>query len=270
MIYGLLGHKINYSLSPIIHKMINTSGIEYKILDLSPEELKDKLPSIVNDFSGFNVTIPHKQQIMNMCDEVDPLAAKIGAVNTVDINKGKWTGYNTDYLGFIETVKLHIPNFLTYHPVIVGYGGVARAVIVALDELGFDACTVYGGAIASERQDFIDEMDSGLALNIMNELPSTPKLWVNCTPVGAAKNPDIPKGYIPYDLQDVLYDLNYAPCPTYLEKEAKKAGLKTVNGLQMLVSQAIEAQKIWVKGKIKLQCDLERIIHSIVDGKNVS
>ena len=270
MKYGLLGHKIDYSLSPIIHKMINPSGIEYKILDLPAEALKEKLPEMVADFQGFNVTIPHKQQIMDMCDEVDPLAAGIGAVNTIHIKKGKWVGYNTDYLGFLETVKQNIQEYLSYHPVIVGYGGVARAVIFALRVLGYRACSVVSGIDQCEREDFIQEMNKSLKMEVMDTFPDAPKLWINCTPIGGAKIPDIPEDFIPFEKSDFLYDLNYTPIPTYLEAKAAKQGLLTLNGLNMLVAQAIEAQKIWNKGCGDLVCDTHEIIRSLINRKSVS
>jgi len=270
MKYGLLGHKIAYSLSPVIHKMINRAGIDYEILDLSPEDLPQKLPEIVKGFSGFNVTIPHKQVIMELCREIDPIAEKIGAVNTVKIHGGHWKGYNTDYLGFIETIKSSIPNYITYHPVIVGYGGVARAVIFSLQKLGFKACSVVGGINASEREEFIADMHQVLELTGHKKLPETKKLWINCTPVGGAKNPSVPSDFISYDKKDVLYDLNYSPCPTYLEKIARSKGMVTLNGMNMLVSQAIEAQKIWNPDNKDLNCDTDKIIHSLAVGKSVS
>ena len=270
MKYGLLGHKIAYSLSPVIHKMINGSGIEYDILDISPESLKANLPQMTQGLSGFNVTIPHKQTVMEFCQEIDPLAERIGAVNTVAISAGRWKGYNTDYLGFIETVRKNIPDYFSFHPVVVGYGGVARAVIFGLQELGYKACSIVGGLNDDERKAFIKGMRPALDMNILELIPGMNRLWINCTPIGGAKHPDIPQNFIPYDNHDILYDLNYSPYPTYLEQDAGSKGLTTINGLKMLVAQAVEAQKIWNEHHIDLQCDTDEIIRSLVKGKNVS
>lgn len=270
MKFGLLGHKIAYSLSPVIHEMISDTDISYEILDISPEEFNEKLPVVTSGLSGFNITIPHKQAIIPFCDTLDDAAAKIGAVNTVDITEGRWKGYNTDYLGFIRTVKDNIPDYLSYHPVIVGYGGVARAVTVGLEKLGFTACSIFGGELQEDRRAFIGDIERLLTMRIFEDIPSIRCLWINCTPVGGAKLPVVPEGFIPFGQEDMLYDLNYAPSPTHLEEQARGEGLKTINGLQMLVSQAIEARKIWVKGTQTDYPSVNTIIRSLQHLNTVS
>lgn len=270
MKFALLGHNIAYSLSPFIHKMIGASDLEYDILDLSESQLDAELKRKLNDYSGFNVTIPHKQHIMAFCSKIDPVAEKIGAVNTVDIRDGRWKGYNTDYLGFIKTLKADCPDYLSYHPVLVGYGGVARAAVFGLEALGFTACTVTGGEIDSERDTFINDMRLSLSMNIHDEIPDIPLLWINCTPVGGAKIKDIPSDFMTFRRDDFLFDLNYTPYPTHLEISARTQGVRTINGLRMLVFQAIEAEKIWHDGDDDLMCDADIIIDTIVSEKYVS
>jgi len=268
MKFALLGYKIAYSLSPVIHELISQSPIDYSVIDIAPEKLNEAIPKTFEHLSGFNVTIPHKQAIMDHCNTLDHVAAKIGAVNTVDIRNGIWKGYNTDYLGFIRSIKENIPDYISYHPVIIGYGGVARAVAFGLEKLGFKAITVQGGEQRSERDEFINSMYSTLNMNIFDLLPRIPRLWINCTPIGGAKIPEIPDSFIDLDKKDYLFDLNYAPYPTHLELKAKEQNIPTLNGMKMLVYQAIEAQKIWLGGE--QYADVNSIIHSIAHINTVS
>lgn len=270
MKFALIGYQISYSMSPLIHELISETSMDYKILDLSPECLSKELPPKLLDLNGFNVTIPHKQSIMSYCQDLDPIAEKIGAVNTVDISKGVLKGYNTDYLGFISSLKDSIINYFDFHPVLVGYGGVARAVIFALQEMGFRALSIAGGIDNNERKAFIDEMNSQTKIIIIDHIPDLPCLWINATPIGGAKHPEVPKDYITFKYEDILFDLNYTPYPTFLEKYAQRMGIKTVNGLKMLVYQAVEAQKIWFKDIQNTRVDVNSIIHSLVNLNTVS
>ncbi len=270
MKFALLGYNIAYSLSPIIHELISQSPIDYTIIDLAPENLDKEIPMLFSDLSGFNVTIPHKQAIMDHCKALDPIAKKIGAVNTVDIRNGLWKGYNTDYLGFIRSIKENIPDYISYHPVIIGYGGVARAVAFGLEKLGFKAITVQGGELRSERDEFIHSMRSTLNINVFDLLPEMPRLWINCTPIGGAKIPEIPENFIDLNIRDYLFDLNYTPYPTHLELKAKEQGVSTLNGLKMLIYQAIEAQKIWFGDEYNTAVDVNSIIHSIAQINTLS
>ena len=271
MKFGLLGHQIAYSLSPVIHELIRPGRMAYEILDLPPEELKTAKTGRLSEMNGFNVTIPYKQEVMAFCDAMDPNALKIGAVNTVDIRNGMWKGYNTDFLGFLRTVREDIPNYLSYHPVMIGYGGVARAVLHALEILGFLAVTVQGGALQEERETFISQVrNTDLRMKIIDQVPRIPVMWINCTPVGGAKMPDVPENYITPSSGDVLFDLNYVPSPTHLERYAAARKVKTVNGLKMLVYQAVEAQKIWFPEEVFDDVDVMSIMHSLENLHNVS
>ncbi|MFA6618590.1 MAG: shikimate dehydrogenase [Candidatus Neomarinimicrobiota bacterium] len=270
MKFALIGHKISYSMSPVIHELISEIPMDYKILDLSPESLSKELPPELLELNGFNVTIPHKRSIMAYCKELDPVAEIIAAVNTVDNTNGVLKGYNTDYLGFMSSLRESIKNYFDFHPVLIGYGGVARAVIFALQEMGFRTLSIAGGIDDNERKVFIDEMNSQTKIILIDHIPDLPCLWINATPIGGAKYPDIPKDYIPFRYGDILFDLNYTPYPTFLEQYAKKKGIKTLNGLNMLVYQAIEAQKIWFKDKQNTRVDVNSIIHSLVNLNTVS
>jgi shikimate dehydrogenase len=263
MTYGLLGYKIAYSLSPVIHKLIACADIDYRLFDCPPEKLENMLSGKMSALSGFNVTIPYKERIMQYCNTLDPTAKKIGAVNTVKIEDGLKTGYNTDYLGFMRVIKENIPDYLSYHPIILGYGGAARAVIFGLESLGFFSVSVLGGEDARERASFTTSVAPLLRMQILNVVPGIPRLWINCTPVGSVKIPDIPDDYITLGADDMLCDLNYSPCPTHLEKIAQGKGLKTMNGMQMLIYQALEAQKIWMGDDAPSEVNIQAIKQAV-------
>lgn len=263
MKFALLGHHISYSSSPAIHKKIAGEDFHYQLLDISPDKFDITVENILPGFDGFNVTSPYKLRIMPYCDKFDPPVNKIGAVNTILNKKNEWKGFNTDYLGFLRSFRESFPDFLSYHPVVIGYGGAARAAIFALQELGFNTAGVFGGEEKEERMAFIRSENEQLRIKLMDILPDMPKIWINCTPLGSEKIPAVPEGLIPFCSDDFLYDLNYAPNPSHLEKYARKKGVKTVNGLRMLVYQAVEAQKIWLGKEFFLKTDIESILRSL-------
>jgi shikimate dehydrogenase len=263
MTYGLLGYKIGYSLSPVIHKLIACADLDYHLFDYAPEELESALSGPMAGLSGFNVTIPYKERIMQYCDILEESAEKIGAVNTIDIKDGLRTGYNTDYTGFIRVIKENIPDYLSYHPMILGYGGAARAVIFALETLGFFSASVLGGENKHDRKTFTCAVAPLLRLQVSDMNPDIPRLWINCTPVGSVKVPEVPVDFIKFGKEDILCDLNYSPCPTHLEQIAQKMGIKTINGLQMLIYQAVGAQKIWMGEDAPSEVNIQAIKQAI-------
>lgn len=135
---GLIGHPVNHSKSPLIHSYwMERHGIDgsYAVVDIAAEHLKDGVQKLVDDgYAGFNVTVPHKQAIFDLCDQVDDAAKIIGAVNTVSIENGRLCGRNTDAYGFMQNIKETIgaPNFERGPCVVLGAGGAARAVVYAL------------------------------------------------------------------------------------------------------------------------------------------
>lgn len=263
MKFGLLGHNISYSLSPHIHKKIAAKPISYEIFDISPQNLELQLSTVLGGLNGFNITIPYKTSILKYCHETDDMVKKLGAANTVRIRDNKWKAYNTDYLAFIKVLTHYVEDYLHYHPVIVGYGGAARAVLFALENLGFMHLSVLGGYSENERMHFIEEMSSGLRLRILDNLPDLPLLWINCTPVGSKRFPEIPELFYSMKSKDYLFDLNYTPRPTCLQQFAEKRKLRSINGLRMLVFQALEAQKIWMSTSGMDISDIEKIIYEI-------
>lgn len=239
--FGLLGKGIDYSFSrgyfrekferlALPHHYRN-----YDVADLS------SFPQIISEnpeLRGLNVTIPYKEEIFAYLDTIDPIAAEIGAVNTIKIDRnGKTTGYNTDYWGFRESLKKLLP---TAHraALILGTGGASKAIAYALRQLDFEITFVSRNA----------SNDTLLYTDLTPEIMGRHSLIVNCTPLGTHPNiGDCPP--IPYDQlgpSHLLYDLIYNPAKTTFLQRGETAGSRIKNGLEMLELQAEESWRIWM------------------------
>lgn len=237
--FGLIGKNIDYSFSRkyFSEKFSNENiDAEYKNFDIPHiENFSEVIRNSV--ISGLNVTIPYKEEIIPYLDYLDPHAEKIKAVNTIKFEKdGSMCGYNTDYWGFLESIKPHLePQHST--ALILGTGGASKAIAYALRLLGIDFKFV--SRKPEQDQFFYAELDR----NIIN----SHKLIINCTPLGTSPNiekyPDIPFDFI--SEKHLIYDLIYNPSETKLMQLASEKGAKSINGLQMLKLQAEKAWNIW-------------------------
>ena len=166
----VIGHPINHSRSPLIHgTWLEQHGIDgtYEAIDVAPAELPaffERLRS--GEFAGGNVTIPHKEAVFALCDEVDPLARMIGAVNTLVVRDGKVLGSNTDYLGFLGNLDAAAPGWSDgpNDALIIGAGGAARAVLVALRRRNGGRVHVLNRTLANA-QALVDEIDGPFEAN---------------------------------------------------------------------------------------------------------
>ena len=239
--YGLIGKNINYSFSKEYFKQkfidLNLKkSHRYENLDL--EELKGFQKLInQNNIKGLNVTIPYKEEVMDFLDEIDENAKKIGAVNTIKVDSNfKLKGYNTDYIGFINSIpKKLLKNIQT--GIVLGSGGASKAIIFALNKMGIESIVVS----RTKKKNFIsyEELDRNMLLKS--------QLVINCTPLGTYPNinesPNIPYKYL--NKSHLCYDLIYNPEESQFIKKSKTNNAKTINGLKMLKIQADESWKIW-------------------------
>lgn len=258
--FGLIGYPLGHSISPAIHKAgFNSLGIDasYELLETDPEDLVDRVKFFKhNHYSGFNVTIPLKLPISLFLQEVDRTADIAGAVNTVKIvDKVIFKGYNTDVLGFKKAIPSDI--VLTgKRAAILGTGGASRAAAIGLIDLGVKGIDFYTRNIPNS-MDLLNYMRR-LFPNVNFETHQIERvrdlsmfdMVVNTTPIGmlgrsadmmpleSAAIQTIPK-------HAVVYDVIYNPKKTLLLKESEKSGLRTINGLDMLIYQAVSAQEIW-------------------------
>ncbi|CVK17020.1 MAG: shikimate dehydrogenase [Apibacter sp.] len=240
MVLGLLGKNISYSFSKnYFNEKFDLLGLKdysYKIFDITS---KNDISEIFNmpDLLGFNVTIPFKKDIIDFLDELSPEAEKIGAVNTVKIDGTKRIGYNTDAIGFKNSL---VPLLKPHHQsaLILGNGGAFRAVAYILQQLSIPYMVISRNG-----------MNTYSSLN--QEIISSHNLIINTTPVGTFPNindcPPIPVHF--FKPQHLIYDLIYNPEETKLLKLGKKAGSQTKNGLEMLHLQADFAWNIWYENQ---------------------
>lgn len=253
---GLLGKNISYSLSPILHsyffELVSIKG-EYKIFDASVEKneisyIQKLLEAVKNkELLGFNITIPYKETIIEHLDEIDETAKEIGAVNTVVLENGQLKGYNTDYLGIIETLKKMKIDIKGKNVYILGTGGSAKAAAIAVKTLGGMAKMV------SRNPEKFKKLKEGYAEIVgYDKLEKIRKeiLLINTTPLGNSNNLGIsPIGEKYARKFENIFDLNYNP----LKSKLMEFGKKSENGLYMLVVQGICSEIIWNRNLLKLE-----------------
>ena len=244
-LFGLVGKNISYSFSKgyFSDKFRNLQLINHEYVNFDIDKIEDLL-SLVNQFKatlkGFNVTIPYKQSIFNYLDEVDATANEIGAVNTVKLtNNGKLIGYNSDVVGFENSI---LPLLNKHHTkaLILGTGGASKAVGFVLKKLKID---FYKVSRNPKRKDEISYSD------ISEKLLKEHTIIINSSPLGTFPNID-QKPSIPYQFltnKHLLFDLIYNPAETAFLIEGKKQGAQIKNGFEMLELQAEESWRIWNK-----------------------
>lgn len=244
--FGLVGFPLSHSFSKkyFAEKFLK-EGIEnavydnYEIEDVAAS-LKNEIAGQKGELKGLNVTIPHKQNVIPLLEELDEAAADIGAVNVIKIyDDGKLKGYNSDYYGFKKSLEnfVGLDNLKGLKALILGTGGASKAVRKALQDLGIEF--QYVSRTSSEGV-------IGYA-DITDELIGEYKLIINSTPLGMyPKVEDCPA--LPYDKIGegyFLYDLVYNPEETLFMKKGRDNGAKAIHGLEMLHLQAEKAWEIW-------------------------
>ncbi|HHX48796.1 MAG TPA: shikimate dehydrogenase [Clostridiales bacterium] len=240
--YGLIGKDLSYSLSKEIHSVVNDNYKYYPcktVLDV------EKLIAS-QELDGFNVTIPYKETVMSFISKTDTIAKEIGSVNTVVLENGNYVGYNTDYIGIIKTfdrlgIDVKTSNFL-----ILGSGGSSKSVEYVLKSKGNNDYYI-ASRTKTKKPNYItyDEID---------RIKSKINVIVNATPIGMHKyiykEPlvDVSK----FSKLQYVFDLIYNPNNTKLILEAKLKGIKTSNGLWMLISQALAAEECFLDKEISI------------------
>jgi shikimate dehydrogenase len=259
---GLIGYPLGHSLSPKIHSAaLKAAGLEgdYSLFPIHPDDmqgLKDLLARVRSkEILGLNVTIPHKQNVIPMLDDLTPSARSIGAVNTVFFKDSKLIGHNTDAPGFLGDMHRCFPTLQTPGTALVlGAGGAARAVVSALLSEGWQVNLAVRpedvgqaeGLISFFNQDSLKHFVLMTAEDL-STLFSETKLIVNATPLGmspaseACPWPD----EFPFPTDVCVYDCVYNPRETLLVKRARVAGLSADTGLGMLLEQAALAFEKW-------------------------
>jgi len=238
--FGLIGKDISYSFSPgYFGDKFRELGLEdciYEIYDLPQISRFPGLLDRYPDLAGLNVTIPYKEAVIPYLDHLEEQAGEIGAVNTLRFTQNRLEGYNTDVIGFRESLRpLLRPT--DQSALILGTGGASKAVAYGLRQL--DIPFRFVSRNPEKGQLSYGEVNAGLLKQY--------QILVNCTPLGTHpevdKAPSLP--YAALDASHLLYDLIYNPSETTFLKEGRQRGARTKNGLEMLRLQAEASWKIW-------------------------
>jgi shikimate dehydrogenase len=280
-VIGLIGHPVEHSFSPIMHNAaFKDKGLNYVYVafDVLPENLKYVIDGAkALGIVGFNVTIPHKIEIMKYLEEIDRDAQLIGAVNTIKIENGRAIGYNTDGIGARKALEEEIGKVKDKNIIIYGAGGAARAV-------AFELAKNNNIIIANRTIEKAEKLAKEIAEKLGKEFGREVKfdsldadlegvdIVINATPIGMYPNVNVEPIVKADKLREdmVVMDLIYNPLETVLLKEAKKVGAKAINGLGMLIYQGAIAFKIWTGVEPNVEVMKEAIINIIGGGNDLS
>jgi 3-dehydroquinate dehydratase/shikimate dehydrogenase len=243
-VYGVIADPVAHSKSPIIHnRAFQARRVDAVYLPflISPRHLSEwfKLARTL-PVCGFSVTIPHKQRVLRYLDVVEPLAKRIGAVNTVWRKAGKWRGANTDAEGVTTPLARHL-RIAHASVLIAGYGGAARAAAIALADRGATV-TITGRNMKSAQA--LGRVVNANTVTLKESQTRHYDLLIHATPVGMSPDRDgcLFNDTIP---ADVVLDMVYNPHETVLLKRAKQQGRTVVYGSEMLLEQAARQFEIW-------------------------
>jgi len=266
-VYGVIGDPIGHSLSPLLHntafhaRKFNAVFVPFLVRDL-----RDFLRSIeAFGISGFAITIPHKEKIIGHLDECDPLAGRIGAVNTVVVRgEGRLYGYNTDYVGVLRSLERRL-QLAGSRILLVGAGGAARAAAFALAHAGASVCLT---ARRPERARALAR-DAGAQVVAKSDLRREFfDAIVNCTPVGM-----YPRGGSPLASADLncrlVMDMVYRPRTTELLRIAHRRGIETVSGVEMFLAQGFAQYEIWT-GERAPEAAVRRAVVAVLEREEKS
>ena len=255
--YAVIGDPIDHSLSPAIHNAafgflgLDCTYIAYRI---PKGELAQGIEALkIINIAGFNVTIPHKVDMMKLLDDADEDCKTIGATNTVNNENGIFKGYNTDMGGFLDPIKQRNLSCRDSDVLLIGAGGAARAVVAAFAKEKAHKITIanrtnekaeeiirFANKLGLESE-YIDLTNAG---NIAGDF----KFIVNATSVGM-KNSSSPISTRTINKDCIVYDIVYMPVDTELLEQSKKQGATVIYGWEMLLGQAVRSFEIWTKRK---------------------
>ncbi len=245
-VYGVIGYPVKHSLSPIfqnaLFKYVGLNAV-YLAFEVKPENLEESIIGFkVLGIKGINVTIPHKEKIISLLDEIDPVAQEIGAVNTVKFESGKAAGFNTDWIGFLKALKMLIPKVESQKVLILGAGGASKAVIYGLLKEGADV--FLWNRTKEKALKLVRKFDDRLtAVEKPEDVINKVSVIVNTTSVGLKDDDPEIFDYSLITPDHVVIDIIYKE--TKLIKRAKEIGARYQDGLPMLLWQGIESFKIW-------------------------
>ncbi|MBI2910420.1 MAG: shikimate dehydrogenase [Chloroflexi bacterium] len=266
---GLIGYPIKHSISPQFQQAaFDYYGLDtrYELWEVDNAGLPDLVTGLrAPDKLGANVTVPHKEAVLPLVDELDPLAQRIGAVNTIVNREGALAGHNTDARGFLRALREEA----RFEPagkrvVVLGAGGAARGVAFALAGAGVKSLAIINRS--RERAEGLAAALAPLAEALPWSVPTqsralrSAELIVNCTSIGMRHGPTEGRSPVPSEViprKALVFDIVYNPLETPLLREAKKAGAATLGGLSMLVYQGAASFELWTRRQAPLEVMFE-------------
>ncbi len=274
---GLIGYPIKHSLSPWIHKkFLRASNLEgeYSIIEIDPGlNFADQMEKFKqNRIDGFNVTVPYKQKIISYLDHVDEEAQNIGAVNTVVNRNGKWTGYNTDSIGYVRSLEAKYPEAFTQKStriLLIGAGGAARGIYYSLVSSGFKQIDIANRTTESAEK---IAKHSYVNTNVLTLTSAERRLGrydiiIQTTSVGMKPNED--RSIISLENlkeSSIVSDIIYQPIKTKILSAAESKGASIHFGHTMLLYQAQYAFEIWTNQKMPVN-DMDDQLKNILEGR---
>jgi len=274
---GVIGDPIEHTMSPAMHNAAFAQvGLDYVYIPFRVK--KEGLGQAIDgmrglNIRGLNVTIPHKVTVIPLLDKLDPLAEKIGAVNTITSDDGVLTGYNTDAGGFLQALLTRGIEPKGKKIVILGAGGASRAISFILAERGSNLVILnrlleldWAKELASNISHIFTKEVEALELNEENlaRVFREPDILVNATSVGMTPNIDetpVPRNLLKPGL--VVFDIVYNPIKTRLLREAEAAGAETISGVDMFVWQGALAFEKWTGQKAPLDLMKREVIKAL-------
>ncbi|MFX3635709.1 MAG: shikimate dehydrogenase [Candidatus Pristimantibacillus sp.] len=255
VLYGVIGDPIRHSKSPIMmNRAFRESGINgvYSAFHITPDKLADFIGGVrAMGIRGVNVTIPHKLDIMNYMDEIDPGARAIGAVNTIVNENGHLTGYNTDGIGYVRSLKEEAePNLTGKRIVVIGAGGASRAIVYALANEQPANITIANRSV-ERAQELVQSFNSladmqAVTTEGLKDACKDADIVINTTSVGMYPNIEATPIDAAWLKQDaVASDLIYNPLRTKFLLDAEKNGCRIHGGLGMFINQGAYAFEYW-------------------------
>jgi len=252
--FAVIGDPIDHSLSPNIHNAafmelnLDCTYIAYRI---PKDELKEGIDALKKiKIDGFNVTIPHKIEMMKYLDKMDESCSLIGAVNTVANNDGVLKGYNTDMDGFLDPIKKRNIEIFGTEILLLGAGGAARAIVTGFSKEKAKHITIANRTLekANNLAQFGNKIGIDCHTTEIKDIDNlqTYDIIVNATSIGL-KNEPSPISFHSLKPKAVVYDIVYMPMHTDFLKKAKENGATIIYGYEMLLGQAIRAFEIWHK-----------------------
>ncbi|MEM9052901.1 MAG: shikimate dehydrogenase [Bacteroidota bacterium] len=237
--YGLIGKTLSHSFSKgYFTKKFYSEAIEASYDNFELDKI-EKIQEVfqISDLFGLNVTIPYKEAVVPYLDRLDPIAESIGAVNTIRFSKGQTVGYNTDVIGFENSLKPFLEHGME-RALVLGTGGASKAVIYVLKKIGLDVLQVSRKPQGNAQISYEECNENAVKWH---------RLIVNTTPLGTSPNVDESPAiaYEGITSKHLLYDLIYNPEKTKFLGEGESRGAAILNGLSMLKIQAESSWEIW-------------------------